>query len=275
MAPSEEERQFRETVDLKDPVLAGFLAWLIPGLGHLYQGRRGKAGMFFVCIFGTFLYGLYLGSGGEFALFQTALGAENELDDGVIPADLRRDFQSHRISLPEGASVSTETEGNRWRITADGGTAYTITKQGNTLNVLGQLGWARVVYASWRERDKRLPYLCQVGAGLPALPALVQTLRAHRGMQVWWNGFMAPPSLDETRAYDESGRPTANTIQKKLHPYFELGTVYTMIAGLLNILAVYDACCGPVFGGPAKKGKNKDDQKQEGQQEDASPQPAP
>ena len=25
-----------------------------------------------------------------------------------------------------------------------------------------------------------------------------------------------------------------------------MGTVYTMIAGLLNILAVYDACCGPV-----------------------------
>ena len=33
---------------------------------------------------------------------------------------------------------------------------------------------------------------------------------------------------------------------KRLNRYFELGTVYTMIAGLLNILAVYDAFAGPV-----------------------------
>ena len=29
-------------------------------------------------------------------------------------------------------------------------------------------------------------------------------------------------------------------------PFFELGTVYTLIAGLLNILAIYDAWGGPV-----------------------------
>ena len=29
---------------------------------------------------------------------------------------------------------------------------------------------------------------------------------------------------------------------------FELGTVFTMIAGLLNILAIYDAWRGPAFG---------------------------
>ena len=32
----------------------------------------------------------------------------------------------------------------------------------------------------------------------------------------------------------------------KMGPYFELGTVYTLIAGLLNILAIYDAWGGPV-----------------------------
>jgi hypothetical protein len=26
-----------------------------------------------------------------------------------------------------------------------------------------------------------------------------------------------------------------------------LGTVYTLVAGLLNVLAIYDAWCGPVF----------------------------
>ena len=32
----------------------------------------------------------------------------------------------------------------------------------------------------------------------------------------------------------------------KLGANFELGTLYTMIAGLLNILAVYDAFAGPL-----------------------------
>ena len=130
MSPSREEQEFRETVDLKDPALAAFLAWLMPGLGHLYQGRLGKAALLFVCIVGTFLFGLYLGS-----------------DTSAAEAN-------HK-----------------------------------------SLGWARVVYYSFRDNDKRLPYLCQVGVGLPALPAIVQSIRAGRGMRVWWNGFMAPPPL--------------------------------------------------------------------------------
>jgi TM2 domain-containing membrane protein YozV len=50
-------------IDLKDPWLAAFLAWLVPGLGHLYQGRTGKGLLFFICIVGTFFYGLYIGGG--------------------------------------------------------------------------------------------------------------------------------------------------------------------------------------------------------------------
>ena len=33
----------------------------------------------------------------------------------------------------------------------------------------------------------------------------------------------------------------------RMGPYFELGTVYTLIAGLLNVLAIYDAWGGPVL----------------------------
>src|SRR3982750_4957010 len=50
-------------IDLKDPRLAAFLAWLVPGLGHVYQGRTGKGVLFFVCIVGTFFYGMYIGGG--------------------------------------------------------------------------------------------------------------------------------------------------------------------------------------------------------------------
>ena len=49
------------TVDLKNRHLAAFLAWLVPGLGHLYQGRRGKAALYATTILGLFFVGLVLG----------------------------------------------------------------------------------------------------------------------------------------------------------------------------------------------------------------------
>src|SRR6185295_8387822 len=45
------------------PILAGIMAWLIPGAGHWYQGRRTKAVLFFVMIMGSFSFGLWLGGG--------------------------------------------------------------------------------------------------------------------------------------------------------------------------------------------------------------------
>ena len=118
--PNEEEL----TVELLNPTTAAFLAWLVPGLGHFYQKRTAKAILYFVCIMGTFTYGLYLGSSKE-------------------------------------------------------------------------MGWARVVYVSWREGDKRLPYLCQAGVGLPSLPAVVQMFRDWHGRPPLCHYFMARPSLGE------------------------------------------------------------------------------
>ena len=158
-------------VDLRDPMLAAFLAWLMPGAGHIYQGRIGKGLLFFVCIVGTFVYGLYLGGG-------------------------------------------------------------------------------RVVYASWRPEDRNLAYLCQIGVGLPALPALVQAQRVRSGRQPLWPGIMAPPSSPaELAAWHE-----------RLHRYFDLGKIYTMIAGLLNVLAIYDAWAGPLLiVAPTKRRKKSHD----------------
>jgi len=186
-----------QSVELKDPVTAAVLAWLLPGLGHFYQGRVAKSVLFFVCIMGTFSYGVYLGGSDE-------------------------------------------------------------------------LGWGRVVYASWRPGHRRLPYLCQAGIGLPAMPALVQALRARKGERPW-SSFMAPPRPDPAEQVSESVRralkdqPTEDTLNKKLHRFFEFGTVYTMVAGLLNILAIYDAWGGPVF---AERGKEEEEEGEEGQDAD-------
>ncbi|MGD0897313.1 MAG: DUF6677 family protein [Thermoguttaceae bacterium] len=183
-------------VSLRDPFTAGVLAWLLPGLGHAYQGRYPKAVLFFVVILGTFLYGLWLGSDKE-------------------------------------------------------------------------VGWGRVVYFSFRRDDLRLPYLCQVGIGLPALPALVQAELARHGKGPLCHALMAPPKL---RASDppalepkDPGRKTVAEVCKDLSRFFELGTVYTMIAGLLNVLAIYDACCGPVAAEPVKKKEDEDQDEPKGE----------
>src|SRR5687767_2923206 len=50
-------------IDLRDPSLAALLAWMLPGAGHFYQRRYAKGVLFFVCILGTYFFGLALGEG--------------------------------------------------------------------------------------------------------------------------------------------------------------------------------------------------------------------
>jgi hypothetical protein len=185
MATESAENPTPEPIDLKDPAIAAFLAWLVPGLGHWYQGRRAKAALYFICIMGLFAYGVYLSSSNEKCF-----------------------------------------DGN------------------------GTIGYGRAVYFSWRPGDLRLPYVCQIGVGLPALPALVQANRMSNHREVLWGGFMAPPRLDATSGGDREGpnssQPTAGELHRQLNRYFELAGFFTMVAGLLNVLAIYDACAGPV-----------------------------
>ena len=112
------------------------------------------------------------------------------------------------------------------------------------------IGGGRVVYASFKKEDRRLPYLCQVGVGLPALPALVQTIRMHvlEKEAALFNGFMAPPQDFRPNERDELASWHAQYNFK-----FELGTLFTMVAGLLNVLAIYDAGCGPVIVVPGRE----------------------
>ena len=52
-------------INLRNPYMAGLLAWLFPGLGHYYQGRYHKALIFFLCIMPTFIVGCALASSSE------------------------------------------------------------------------------------------------------------------------------------------------------------------------------------------------------------------
>jgi len=168
------------TIDLKNPWLAGLLAWCMPGLGHLYQGRTGKGLLFFICVMGTFVYGMYLGNG-------------------------------------------------------------------------------KVVYAAvpW-EQQYRWQYFCQLGVGLSSTPMLIQRHRLQNNMEPLFGGFMAPPRNRPTPWTDYSGNKTEQPNELAMwtvdnHPYFEIGTVYTIIAGLLNLLVICDAIAGPLIVGSPKE----------------------
>ncbi len=177
--PVKKDEQAFEPVEipLRDPWLAAFLALLLPGLGHYYQGRLKKAVLYFVTIMTIFCTGVYLAGSSE-------------------------------------------------------------------------VGWGRCVYVSFRMGDQRLHFLCQMWVGLPVLPAVLQYLHDSSGHQpLWGSSFMAPPLISaEPRDPQDLAPPfTVHTLNKRLHRYFDLGTVYTMMAGLLNLLVIFDAFAGPVI----------------------------
>ncbi len=173
-APNGSEKTTK--LELKDPYIAGWLAWLVPGLGHLYQGRKAKALLYAVCILGLFFFGAALSS--------------------------------------------------------------------------GKCGPARCVYCSMRPGvggDMRYYYFAQIWAGIPAFPAIIQYLHDPTGENPLWNGLMAPPLRvsPSMRSYSENDNSIDN-IRKKLNRRFEIATLMTTMAGLLNIFAIFDVLYGPV-----------------------------
>lgn len=187
-------------VELRDARLAAFLAWLVPGLGHLYQGRTGKGLLFMITILGTFAYGMYLG---------------------------------------------------------DGRVVYASTTN---------------PFAKPKQFTERWHYACQLPVGLAAMPAYVQKWRVENGnapISLFGDNFERPPytrpmaeiffpnkSRDEIQSsYFQTKDQSENLVyhateQQKwnhdLNYFFELGTVFTMVAGLMNILAICDARWGPL-----------------------------
>lgn len=113
-------------------------------------------------------------------------------------------------------------------------------------------GW-NVVYASWVPGDHRWHYFLQAGVGAAALPALVQGDRMRRAYdpttgrtldsyKPLWRGFMAPPH----RPVEEGEADQVAAWYARYGSGYEMGTWFTMIAGLLNFLIIYDAYGGPL-----------------------------
>jgi hypothetical protein len=111
------------------------------------------------------------------------------------------------------------------------------------------LGEGKVVYAAWNRSEKRWQFIPQVAVGLPAAPALVQAVAARGRSEPLFGGFMAGPQGRD----DQERAAQLSQWHNDLNIRFELGTLYTMIAGLLNVLAIWDAYGGPVVSEPGEK----------------------
>ncbi len=149
------------------------------------------------------------------------------------------------------------------------------------------LARGRCVYVSWKENDKRWQYAFQVGVGAPALPAIIQSVKTKNGGDPFFviaerwpkdsaigadqfaiikdrskydtnepiikDGLMAPPfGKVELNNID-----TLGAWHRDLQHKFEIGTLFTIIAGVLNLLAVYDAFAGPAIMRDEKKKKRR------------------
>lgn len=144
----------------------------------------------------------------------------------------------------------------------------------------------RAVYASWTRQDFRWQYICQLGVGAPALPAVIQERIVMGGdrpmLPICYRYPATQPATDKVHAFDVVSPEVYNSLNdaqkselivdgfmapphqpvreespdvlaawhEELPTAFEMGTLFTMIAGLLNVLAIYDAYAGPVIAVP-------------------------
>jgi hypothetical protein len=129
------------------------------------------------------------------------------------------------------------------------------------------IGRGRVIYASWTADDFRIQFPAQACIGLPAAPALLQAWVAKSDPnRRFLNGFMAAPPIDNFKG---NNHKALSQWHEQASAGFELGTLYTAVAGLLNLLVVFDAFAGPmpmpvIEDKRKKKGKNTDPASPEG-----------
>lgn len=199
-------------------LFGGLMSYLIPGLGQILQGKLAKGLLFFLAIYTLFFYGIFLGKGSA-----SHDGTVYNLNSNVYIPHTSED-------QPEQSSLMT---------------------------------LARDVY-------NRPQFAGQFWVGVAAWPAIVQYY--HHGSANQPNGENNGRPIREVDGREKDDAGQANGMKAKdAHPFLgqfmrepearavnvvnnatdkrlELAWVYTVIAGVLNILVIYDAIAGPAFG---------------------------
>lgn len=267
-------------------MFAALLAFLVPGLGHFYQRRVFKAVLYAVCILGTFFTGMRIGHGqvvyfnwqstenrtyaylcqfwvGLPALpalaqaelrssrafdvnympkpvtsqFSGVLAAETSDFDGPITGTI--DLRPHEPNMPHlwTGKLSGEVKTANGLVKIEG----EVTPGSGSLDPEVAPSEKRRLSGTFEGRAEGRPDVVIRGR-----------LEGHIPRPIW-NSYEAP--LRDLRVNDFAGDQTdLDRAHYELGSRFELGVVFTMIAGLLNILAIYDALEGPAYDGEEEEG---------------------
>jgi hypothetical protein len=217
--------------------LAGVLSYLVPGLGQIVQGRVAKGLLFGVCIYTLFFYGLYLGSGSVTLHGRTYRVSSNVyLPDTVDERDPERGLKA----LAQNLYNRPQFAGQFW---------------------VGIAAWPAIVqYLNYDRHD--------VIRAEEELSKLYGKFEEKRAPEVEAEDRQKIKELEESKALRH---PVLGTIMREPSPdavnavsnagdkRLELAWVYTVIAGVLNIMVIYDALAGPAFG--AKDPDSEDSEK--------------
>lgn len=252
------------------------LAFLIPGAGHYYQGRKLKAGIFFSGILTLFFGGMILadwqpvysqvvynprdvssvqvglGSSDYGTHFSLGYAAQAAVGLPALPALL----QQSRLSGDPGVvtSLSSDLESrfsgvagtDRGGIPVSGrirlspgpvgsgvGQLTGVTRKGVEfeIEISGTVKLGREVFGS--------PHKFFEMNGMSGAEIDGKTVRRLEGSidRSFFSWYQAPRDNQEL-----------DRLHNKLSHLFDIGAVFTWIAGLLNVMAIWDAYDGPAYG---------------------------
>lgn len=253
-----------------NPFVSGLLAWLIPGAGHFYQGRIVKGIIYIVCIWGLYFGGLRMGegqvvyqkpksqaNGSRISLslaaqlgvgFPTVLAfiqtkrysSDENRPVGYLEQPLKTDFEGVLLGKGPGHTdgaghlvgtieLASSDIGVIWE--TRGKFVGTLDGKPIELPLSGSLELERPIAGGLR-RQLRI----SVAPSPSEHPHLQQSIRGSIPRS-FVDGFLAPPDPESLRE-----------LNFRLAKTYDLALVFTWIAGLLNILAIWDCVQGPAYG---------------------------
>ena len=276
-------------ISFRSRELAAVLAFLLPGAGHFYQGRKIKAAIFSSGILTLFFGGMMLadwqpvysevvfttrrdssvqtdpaeaGHGSKFSLgyaAQVAVGLPalpallQELrftnDSGVVNT-LTTEIQSRFSGVAKANGLSIPVTGELKLAPGPIGSAIGTfsgqTKNGTNfqIEVSGNVTMGRELFGS--------PHRLFTLSGIREAQLEDQQIFELRGSidRSFLNWYQAPRDNSEL-----------DRLHNKLSHFFDIGALFTWIAGLLNVMAIWDAYDGPAYGYGDEDPDNDDDEK--------------
>lgn len=256
-------------IPLKHPWLAGLLAFLVPGAGHFYQGRYFKAVIYSACIIGLFLAGMRMSDWKAVYLNKSSPHRETSGRHTLL-----RFAAQFGVGLPclwalvqrerfYSKSNDSDTELNRpqsfeftGKVTFSDGSRQPVTGRVDLEPFTGDFGGTQIG-GNFVGRDATgSPVELTLGHDVDladpiggnrerTLECRVVSTEANSSIvgldgevpRPVWNWLGAPLDVQEERE-----------LHRSLGKFHELAMVFTWVAGLLNLLVIWDAVEGPAYG---------------------------